>query len=413
MELFVFHLRVGARVGLRLLASVLAGLFAAYYLLRPEFFVMLGDHIFVRCGRVTRGAILSLVLLPAAGIMASRISLGLSGWIRHLPARSSRHRRLAALAVFVSLLPLLTVLSWLAFLPEGKTGTLEAVTASLGVAACAACLSVLVLPVRRPWWGDLLGLAAGVLGGTGDVFLAAAGRAAAAVTNAVSGPFLGPSRRTPRSAAAGSSPLAFAVLQHGRAFGARLALPMLPAAFVFGMFTALRVNNPLPARAAAAAARFAGVAAAAVLLASAAALSARRRPPWAWSRSLPVSSLRRAAADALFLGALALPAVIAALLLDPRSGAAAAVSLPYLSFRAAAALRPAPDSPRSPIPPFIVEGLLSAALLALWPWAAALMIPGAVIAARAAARRERSLKAGRWLELRFAAAGDPFSGSAP
>ena len=99
MELLVFHLRVGARVGLRLLASVLAGLFAAYYLLRPEFFVMLGDQIFVRAARLSRGIFLALLLLPAASLMASRITLGMSGWIRHLPARSSRHRRLAAPAV--------------------------------------------------------------------------------------------------------------------------------------------------------------------------------------------------------------------------------------------------------------------------------------------------------------------------
>ncbi len=411
MALFFFHLRVGVRVGLRLLAAVLAGLFAAYYLLRPEFFVMLGDHVFVRSTRLTRGTILSLVLLPVAGVMAARITLGLTGWIRHLPARTTRHRRLAALAVFVSLLPLLGVLSGLAFLPEGKIGTLEAVAASIGVAACAACLSVLVLPVRRPWWGDLLGLTAAVLAGTGDLLLAVAGLAAAAVVDAVSGPFLGRARRTRRATAA-SIPLAFAFLEHGRAFGKRLILPLLPAAFVLGMLELLRINNPLPGRVDAAAGRFGGVAAVGLLLAAAAALSIRRRPPWVWGRSLPVSSLRRAVADALFLGALALPAVFAVVLLDPLSGAAAAVSLPYLSLRAAAALRPAPDSTRSPILPFALDGLISAALLALWPWTAAVFLPAAAIAARAAARRERSLKAGRWQELRFAAAGDPFSGSA-
>lgn len=411
MELLVFHLRVGARVGLRLLASVLAGLFAAYYLLRPEFFVMLGDQIFVRAARLSRGIFLALLLLPAASLMASRITLGMSGWIRHLPARSSRHRRLAAPAVFVSLLPLVAVLSGLAFLPDGKNGPYEALTGAIGAAACAACLSVLVLPVRRPWWGDLLGLAAAVLAGTGDLRLAAAGLAAAAVVDAVSGPFLGPVRGRRRSSS-GSSPLAFTVLQQVRAFGPRLALPYIPAAFILAMSGLMQMNNPLPAGAAAAAARFGGIAAVAGLLAAAAVISTRRLPPWAWGRSLPLSSLRRAAADAFFLGALALPAALAAALLDPRSAAATAAALLYLSFRAAGALRPAADSPRSPILPFVLEGLMTAALSALWPWTAALLVPAAAIAARAAAARERALKAGRWLELRFAAAGDPFSGSA-
>jgi hypothetical protein len=411
MELFVFHLRVGARVGLRLLASVLAGLFAAYYLLRPEFFVMLGDHIFVRSTRLSRGLLLALLLLPAAGLMASRITLGLAGWIRHLPAAASRHRRLAALAVFVSLAPLIAVLFGLAFLAGGKNGPLEALAGSIGAAACAACLSVLVLPVRRPRWGDLLGLAAAVLAGTGDLRLAAAGLAAAGAVDAISGPFLGPPLRT-RRLSTGSSPLLFTVLQQARAFGPRLVLPLVPAALVLGLVGLLRVNNPLPSRAAAAAARFGGTAAVASLLAAAAAISARRLPPWAWGRSLPLSSLRRAAADAFFLGALALPAALAAALLDPRSAAATAAALLYLAFRAAGALRPAADSPRSPIFPFAVEGLMAAALSALWPWTAALLVPAAAIAARAAARRERALKAGHWLELRFAAAGDPFSGRA-
>jgi hypothetical protein len=411
MELFLFHFRVGVRVGLRFLASVLAGLFSAYYLLRPELFVMLGDHIFVRSTRLSRGVILALVLLPAASLMASRIALGLSGWIRHLPAPASRHRRMAALAVLVSLTPLLGVLSGLAFLPAGKNGIIEAAEGSVGVVACAACLSVLVLPVRRPWWGDILGLAAGVLAGTGTFLGAAAGLAGAAITDAVSGPFLGPARRSHR-AMTGSIPSAFAFLQHGRAFGTRLALPLFPAALVLGLMELLRINNPLSALTAAAAARFGGAAAVTALLTSSAAISAKRRPPWAWGRSLPISSLRRAGADALFLGALALPAVLAAALLDPRSAAATAAALPYLSFRASAALRPSPDSPRNPILPFALEGLMSAALLALWPWTAALFIPGAAMAARDAARRDRSLKTGRWLELRFAAAGDPLSGSA-
>jgi hypothetical protein len=270
---------------------------------------------------------------------------------------------------------------------------------------------VLALPVRRPWGADLLGLAAAVLAGTGDPRLAAAGLAGAAAVDAVSGPFLSPARRR-RRFSAGSSATVFAFLQQGRAFGFRLFLPLLPAAFILGGIALLKVNNPLPARAAAAAARFGGIAAVAGLLAAAAAISARRLPPWVWGRSLPLSSLRRAAADALFLGALALPAAAAAALLDPRSAPAAGAALLYLSFRAAGALRPASDSSRSPILPFALEGLMTAGLAALWPWTAALLIPGAAIAARASAARERRLKAGLWQELRFAAAGDPLSGSA-
>ena len=37
---------------------------------------------------------------------------------------------------------------------------------------------------------------------------------------------------------------------------------------------------------------------------------------------------------------------------------------------------------------------MTAALSAVWPWTAALLVPAAAIAARAAAARERALKAG-------------------
>lgn len=410
MELFIFHLRVGARIGLRLLAPVLAGLFACYYLLRPEFFVMLGDHIFVRSARLPRGALLALILLPAAAVLASKITLGLAGWIRHLPVSAAHHRRPAALAVVIALTPLLVVLAGLAFLPAGKNGTGEAVQAALGVWAAAAAAAIVVLPVRRPWWGDLIGLAACVLAGSGDLRLMGAGIAGTAAVDALSGPFQGRAIRV-RRWTAGPSPLAFSFLQHQRAFGARLALPYLPAAAILGLTILLRANNPLPSGAAAAAIRFGAAASIGLLFTAAAALSAKRRPPWTWSRSLPVSSGRRIAADALFLAALALPLITAFVLLDWRAAAVMIPVLPFLSLRAAAALRPSPDSPRSPIPPFALEGLMTAAALALWPALAVLMVFAVPLAARAAVRRERSLKAGRWLELRFAAAGDSLSGS--
>jgi hypothetical protein len=409
MAFLLFHLRVGTRVGLRFWAGVLAGLFAAYYLLRPELFVLIGDVLFLRASGFSRGLILALLLLPAAGFVAARVSLGASGWIRHLPAAASRQRRLAGLAVFVALAPPAAVLSGLAFLPDGKGGIPEALTAAAGVAACAACLSVLALPVRRPWWADGLGLGAAVLAGTGDLRLAAMGLTAAAVVDRASGPFLGSRRRRGRAAAGLSGP-AFGLHLRSRAFGLRLFAPLVPAVFILGLLGLLKANNPLSAPAAAAAGRCGGITAVCASLAAAAAISVRRLPPWVWGRSLPLSSLRRIAADALFLGFLALPAAAAATLLDPRAAAAAASGLLFLSFRAAGSLRPSADSTRSPILPFVLEGLMTAGLSSLWSGTVVLLIPAAALAARAAARRERAFKAGRWLEMRFAAAGDPFSG---
>jgi hypothetical protein len=409
MDIFRFHLRVGARVGIRWLAPLLAGFFAAYYLLRPEFFVMLGDRLFFRGPRLARGVMLTLILLPAANTLAARIAWGLSGWIRHLPAPASRHRRGAAMALLIAMTPLLIILAGMALLPAGKNGTGEAFTAIIGIGAAAAVISVLVLPVRRPAWADLLGLAAGVLAGTGDPIGIGAGLTAAAAVAGVSGPFLVPLRRGPLRSGL-SAPLAFSFIQHARAFGARIMLPYLPAAAILGLTALMLSNNPLPAEAAAAASRFGAAAALTSWLSVAAAVSAKRRPPWGWGRSLPVSAFRRVAADALFLTVPAAPVLAASAFLDLRAALATAVLIPYLAMRAAASLRPTPESVRSPIPALILEGLAAASMLALWPWLAAGLIPAAVFAARNAARRERSLKVGRWLELRFSAAGDSLTG---
>lgn len=85
--------------------------------------------------------------------------------------------------------------------------------------------------------------------------------------------------------------------------------------------------------------------------------------------------------------------------------------LPYEAFRAAAAARPSMASSRSPIPPLFLELMLAAVLTAMVPAASALFAIAAAAAWSDAARRERAVKMGRWLERRFAAGGDSLTGS--
>ena len=57
------------------------------------------------------------------------------------------------------------------------------------------------------------------------------------------------------------------------------------------------------------------------------------------------------------------------------------------------------------------EGALAALLIALWPWAAAVLALASVPAFRAAVRVEQRSKVSQWLELHHLAAGDSLSWS--
>ena len=107
---FIFHLRVGIRLALRKLAPVLALIFAAYFIFRPEFFYELAAG-FVQAGFLMTGLLSTMISLSVAGMAASRICHGLDGWIRHLPANGLMHRRLAIFAIFIAQLPILLILA--------------------------------------------------------------------------------------------------------------------------------------------------------------------------------------------------------------------------------------------------------------------------------------------------------------
>ena len=87
-------------------------------------------------------------------------------------------------------------------------------------------------------------------------------------------------------------------------------------------------------------------------------------------------------------------------------------ALPFLAARAAGALRRAPERRTGAAGEILLEGGMTAALLALLPWLALPLLALALPALRAAAERERRQKVSRWLELHHLAVGDPQSWSA-
>jgi len=84
LAFFKFHLGVGIRVALRVLVAAVALFFALFYLLKPELFIGITARLISDGFPGGMAAVLSCLVF--AGIASRRVSLGLAGWIRHLPA---------------------------------------------------------------------------------------------------------------------------------------------------------------------------------------------------------------------------------------------------------------------------------------------------------------------------------------
>lgn len=408
LPLLRFHFAVGGRLAMRLLVPLITAAFGAGMLLGTDFLTSFSHVLFGARASGGTAVLFAAVLLGTAAEAAPRVCRGLSGWLRHLPVSGLAHRRAAGLAIAIAQTPLLLGFLFLAAYASLAPAALLADALKLTVTALAAALCV--TPAERRWASRPLALAAAVLAGSGG--WGALGFAALLLIAAdlVAGP-LGQSGAPVVHLSRGSRGTLLEPRIVWRALGASLfgawAIGLLPVAAAFA-FTA---NNSLAPEHVRLAARLGAGLAAVLALAQMGEALAVRRPAWPWSRSLPWSAARRAGADALILGGHVLPLVLLAARIDPAALVILAV-LPFLSLRAAGAMRRAPERRTGAAGEIVFEGALLAALVALLPWAALLPLAAVPWALRAAAERERRQKVSRWLELHHLAAGDPQSWSA-
>ncbi|HXO20653.1 MAG TPA: hypothetical protein VOA87_12100, partial [Thermoanaerobaculia bacterium] len=421
-----FHLRVGARLALRVMAPAFAAAVGAGTLLGPDFLHTLAGVLYGP-GAGRSGTL--LVVLAAAAVAetaAPRVCRGLGGWLRHLPAGGVAHRRAAALGIACAELPLLVLLIPLAvhaLLGTGGWGRLLPSLAGLPLVALGAALAATLC--RRPLLARPAAWAAALLAASGSwpqlavaaVLLVAADRAAGSLP---SGAGRAPDRRlTIRSRLPGGSgvPPASSV----RLLEARIAWRALrwrlASAYAAGLFplaaAALFVaNNHLSPPHIALAVRLGGGCAVVFLFAGMGEALAARRPAWPWSRSLPWQASRRTGADAVLLAAHALPLLALAAWIAPLPALAPAAATPLFAALAAGALRRAPERRTGAAGEILMAGLILAGLVALLPWAALLLLAATPRALAAAAERERRQEVSRWLPLHHLAAGDPQSWSA-
>ena len=403
----IFHLRVGVRLSLRAAAPML-GLFVAAVGLsdQPDAFLAgIAATVAAPASSPVVGAILAALALSITAWAAPRLTHGLDGWIRHLPAAGTTHRRAAHLALAITVGPLLLLV---AILSAGLALHGDPISASrvAGLPVLALAAAAASLPVRRSLLASILGTAGALLAAIGSltsllvavVLVVIADRACGSLT---------PSRGAPRWRLLTGVPLSAVIAWRAlrwRTLGA-FAAPLIGLVMT-GLF--LR-NNPLSPMAEAAAGRFGGALATSVLLAGLGAEMSVRRPVWPWARSLPWSASRRVIDDALFLSVHALPFVLFGAIRDPLAAAAVLAILPLLSLRAAGALRYAHRIRIGAGGAILAEGFAAAGVIALLPWSAALFLAAIPLVLRRAAARDRDQKVSRWIALHHQAAGDPLS----
>lgn len=408
MAFLIFHLRVGIRVALRILAPVLAAVFGLCYILKPEFFIFLARTIFKESGNLALGFFFALLVLPVASIVSPRICYGLAGWVRHLPAGSALHRRLAALAIFMAMIPVLAVLGALASISLW-TSRQDVILSTVGLIALGLASSASAIPVKRRPITAPLGILACVLCASGTAAFLGLGVGLILVTDQLSGPIV-PVRKSRRY----HRPLkGFSLLTilNWRAVRLKVGLPYLFSILVLLASSLFLRNNSLSPRLISSAARFGGTLCLAVFLAILANILAVKRPPWPWLRSLPLSSRQRILADSLFLAAHTSILLIPVFMIHRQSAVVVAAFIPVAAARTAGLIRQARELRSGAAGTLLLEGFVAALFLSLWSWTAIFFLACAPPAFLDAVRKEQSQKVSLWLEIHHLAAGDSLSWS--
>lgn len=424
--LFLFHIRVGARLALRALAPALAAGLFAYYILRPEFSLELARILFLEGGLVETGLAGTLLLLALARVVAPRIAAGSGGWALSLPVGPGARRLSALLSLLVAEAPFLAVLAgfaWAVTDPGPMPGAdfaarlaahvLRAAAPIAGLITGAAAAGLVALPAAVPRRSKPLAAAACFLSFAGHPAVLALPGLLVAAALALPARWAGP--RRPRGPRRGLPVSVFSQALSLRAFGGRIALAALPAILVLGAARLFLANNELGPRPAAGISLFALALALTAAIGPAADILAARRPAWPWLRSLPRSSAARVRDDTLLFALLGLPIIVLGPVILGRPAVLAvslAGPLAWLACRGAGAVREAGEQPFGPLGHVALEGTFLALVLALLPWTSYILAaatPAAFLLARDA---ERRLKPTRWAERRHSNAGDPLSWSA-
>jgi hypothetical protein len=407
LAFFLFHLRGGTRLALRIFASLVAVFFALYYVVGYEFFLSFMATV-LDAGFLLSGLFTFLVCFIIARFAARRIYLGICGWMRHLPAEGAIQRRMAGIAVFISQIPVLIILVLLARM-AGKFLEIYALPYLVGLPLAGFSSSLFVLPAKNIYRAKTLTASAAVCLASNDWRFLAAGFVLLAAADRLSGPLL-LKRKKPTFRIHLKGPF-FTGTINWRALRFRILFPYLFSLPFVGATRLFLANNDVSAPLAERVTRFGGALSLAAFCSIAVHILASRRPPWPWIRSLPWPARSRILWDSAFAGLHSLPLLLILGILNLKALLPLVFSLPLLAVYSSASMRQVPESRISASGKVLFFGALGALLLFLAPLSSLLFLALTPFALKAAVRSEKRQKVSRWLELHHLAEGDSLSWS--
>lgn len=405
---FFFHLNVGIRIALRIIAPVFGISFAMFYLFRVDFFVLLIQTVFLDSHFLISGLFFSIIALSMAGVVSPRVTLGLSGWIRHLPVSSCTSRRLAAVSVFIAQIPILGVIALLS-LSFSLNLDMNPLVYLLGLPLLGIASSLYVLPVQRKVFTRPLALTACICSASGSWPFVAASGILIVICDLISGP-LTPAKKRPGFRLSARGIWIYFIIAW-RAIRLRWIQSYLVSLAILGLTWLFLLNNNLELLLATKVVRFGGALSLAATCALLANWLAVRRPAWPWSRSLPWSSRHRIILDFSFLGIHALFLFFPIAMLDMKAIFPLFFSLPLTLIYSTAVIRLASAYRMGAYGRIMSFGFLQALLLCFYPLISVLFLALIPPVTFYAIHNERVLKVSRWMERHHLAAGDSLSWS--
>lgn len=405
----IFHLRVGTRLALKKCVPVIGAMFAVYYIFKPEFFMVMFTALVSR-GSLIPGIVFTFICAATSMMAASRICLGLNGWMRHLPVSGLSTRRLAETAVFAAQTPVLCGLIFLPFLSViGKEISSHSLAFLAGVPLLGYASAMASVPSYGKFWSRPTAYLACILFVSGRWGLLFAGILILVVTDFISGPL-----SIPRKAGARESKFKGYFLNAvivWRAVKWRILWPYLGAAALISFLVLFLSNNQVSPKLALKAVIFGGAMSLSAFQALFSNYLASRRPAWPWIRSLPWSARDRILLDSVFLFILAVPLLIRIFFINGKA------LIPLLAFLLAGSLwsslsiRKGSDLKMGASGSILILGFIASLFMAVIPLSWVVFLLSLPLLVRYAERSEKNLKVSQWLELHHLAAGDPLSWS--
>ncbi len=406
-SVFMFHLHVGTRLALRIFIPAVAVFFVLYYVLRPEFFLSLMATL-LDGGFLLSGLFTTALCLIMAGFTARRVWFGLDGWIRHLPAAGSIHRRMAAIAIFTAQIPLLIILSGLALM-SSKLFKVPAAAYLIGLPFVSLACGLCLLPVKRKTFSRSLAILAGIALSANNWWLLIPGIFLLLAADALTGPLV--QRKKHPKFHKPSRGILLTALISWRALRLRILIPYLFSLPFIGATRLFITNNNPPPLLAEQVIRFGGTLGVILFCAILANMVAVRRPPWPWIRSLPWSAKSRILLDSSFISLLVLPLLVLVGVMNIKSMLPLAVSCPFFVLYSVYSIRQAPDSPMGVSGKVLLLGTMAALFLCIIPWSSLVLLVSSLWILKEAIKAEKFQKVSQWLELHHLAVGDSLSWS--